>query len=135
MSDRASQLANLLQQITKGLQWMSESDYPFEVVAFESPSADLTPENVLQLTKHDADVPVESVDLDSFFAVATQEQDWHSAAEQETVKQYQKLVSCLKEHLRDLQVYRIGEINLEIYILGKTEEGELAGLSTQAVET
>ncbi|NJK53834.1 MAG: hypothetical protein HC936_15435 [Leptolyngbyaceae cyanobacterium SU_3_3] len=62
-------------------------------------------------------------------------QDWQNESEQTIVSQYQQLVDTLKQHLSDLQVYRIGETNLDLYIIGKTADGHLAGLATKAVET
>ena len=45
------------------------------------------------------------------------------------------LVETLKSHLSDIQVYRLGERSIDVYIAGKTSEGDLAGLSTKVVET
>jgi len=52
-----------------------------------------------------------------------------------SVERYQALVSLLKQHLHELLVYRIGEIELDVYIMGKTAIGAWAGLATKAVET
>ncbi|MFB2767899.1 nuclease A inhibitor family protein [Pelatocladus sp. BLCC-F211] len=32
-------------------------------------------------------------------------------------------------------LYRVGEIEIDVYIVGETTEGNLAGLSTKVVET
>lgn len=112
---------------------MSESDYPFEVCYWQD-RGEITPETVLELTQHEGNAAIELKDIDSFFEWAIQPQEWHSPEEQEAVKKYQALVRIIKQ-LSDPKVYRIGEINLDIYILGKTEEGAIAGVKTKAVET
>jgi glucose dehydrogenase len=73
--------------------------------------------------------------VDEFFAIATQEEDWHDQEERETVKRFQNLVSILKQNLSQLQVYRVGNINIDAYIVGVTPSGDWTGLSTKLVET
>jgi hypothetical protein len=113
---------------------MSESDYPFEVFQWVGQEP-LTAETVIQRTGHTPDTPVEVVPLDDFFQNVTQEEDWHNDEEKETVKRYQALVDTLKQNLSDIQVYRLGTVVLDVYIVGKTPSGDLAGLSTKVVET
>ena len=62
--------------------------------------------------------------VDDFFARATPEEDWHDQEERETVKQVQNLVSVLKQNLSQLQVYRVGNINIDAYIVGMTPSGD-----------
>jgi hypothetical protein len=90
---------------------------------------------LLQLTNHPPDAPIKVVSVDDFFAIATQEEDWHDQDERETVQQFQDLVSVLKQNLWQLQVFRVGNINIDAYIVGTTPSGEWAGLSTKLVET
>ena len=51
------------------------------------------------------------------------------------MQQFQNLVSVLKQNLSQLQVYRVGNTNIDAYIIGVTPGGGLAGLSTKLVET
>lgn len=122
-----------LKQASSGLQCMSEADYPFEV--FEWKGQEPKAEAVIQQTNHTPDTPVEVVPLDDFFKNATQEEDWYNNEEKETVKRYQALVETLKTNLSDVQVYRLGTVEIDVYIAGKTPSGDLAGLSTKVVET
>jgi Nuclease A inhibitor-like protein len=128
-------IAKLLEQLQaaiEGLQWMSESDFPFEVVHW-SQTADLTPELLLKLTDHTPETPVQTEAIASFFEVATQSQDWHGPEEAAAVERYRHLLQVLSQ-LRSSQVYRLGEVNVEIYILGTAADRWL-GVKTQAVET
>lgn len=129
-----AELLSTLQQATTGLQWLSESDYPFEVVHWQDLPT-LTPDRLRQLIHQPADATVEIQDLDSFFEVATQNQDWHSADDRAVVQRYQALVKTLKQLLTNPQVYRIGEVEIEILILGKTGQDCYSGVSTRAIET
>ena len=73
--------------------------------------------------------------VDDFFAIATQGEDWHDKEEREAAKRFQHLVSVLKHNLSQLQVFRVGSINIDAYIVGVTPGGDWMGLSTKLVET
>jgi nuclease A inhibitor-like protein len=48
---------------------------------------------------------------------------------------FRKLISVLNETLADIRVYRIGEIEKDVIIVGKTKAGSWAGLKSKVVET
>ena len=136
MTDQNAELLDQLQTASDGLQFISESEAPFHTFFWESgDNPSLNPETILQKTSRPQDTSVEVLDLDTFFGVATTEQEWHDPEERETVKRFQNLVAILKQHLYDLQVYRVGRRNIDAYIVGKTSTGDYAGLSTKVVET
>ncbi|MGK7950260.1 MAG: nuclease A inhibitor family protein [Xenococcaceae cyanobacterium] len=74
-------------------------------------------------------------ELDRFFARVTEEKDWYEEEEIAECKRYRELVKLLKTHLTDIKVYRVGEVEVNCYVLGQTESGSIAGLSTMMVET
>jgi hypothetical protein len=51
------------------------------------------------------------------------------------VKRFQNLVSVLKQNLSNIQVYRVGSVSIDAYIVGVTDGGDWAGLCTKLVET
>jgi len=127
-------IATQLSSAAQGLLFLSETDAPFEVINWQT-QGKLTPAILLQLTEHPPDAPVEVVSVDQFFAIATAEEDWHDEEERETVQRFQKLVSTLKQNLLQLQVYRVGDRSIDVYIVGVTDGGDWAGLATKLVET
>jgi hypothetical protein len=131
----ASVLARL-REATEGLRFSSEADYPIEPVVLETAGDEpLTPEKLLQITGHAPDFPVRTLDLADFFEPVTREQEWHNTEERATVQRFKQLVETLSQLLRDPQVYKIGRVESQVYVIGKTETGELAGVKTQVVET
>lgn len=115
---------------------MSEADYPFEVILWEGQGREpLTNEKLIQQTGHAPDTPVEAVQLDDFFRNATIEQEWYTPEERQTAQRHRELVETLRTNLSDIQVFRRGTTFIDIYIVGKTPSGDLAGLSTKVVET
>jgi len=123
-----------LSSACQGLLFLSESDAPFEVVHW-SAQGEVTPAILLQLTEHPPDAPVEVVSVEDFFEVSTADEDWHDQEERETVQRFQNLVSTLKQNLSNIQVYRVGSVSIDAYIVGVTDGGDWAGLATKLVET
>ena len=134
MTNTNSEVTEQLKKACNGLLCMSESEYPFEVFIWESETP-LTPEHIRKITNHPQNTPVEIMGIDKFFAAATTPQDWYGEEENETLKKYQALVGILKENLSSLEVYRLGEREIDVYIVGTTSSGDKAGLSTKVVET
>lgn len=128
-----SAIIDQLKQATDGLLMMSESEYPFKVLEWES--APLTPAKVLEKTGHTQDTPLKVVGVDDFFRTSIAEEDWHEDEEKETVKKFQNLVNILKTNLNNLEVYKIGTKEIDVYIIGTMPDGNLAGVSTLVVET
>ncbi len=124
-----------LKKASKGLLYPSESDEPFQVFTWGKGSGQLTAKRVRELAGHEGDERVEEVSVADFFKDLTADQDWHGRKEKAAMKKFRALEQTLAQNLADAQVFRVGETNLDIYIVGKTADGEWAGLHTQAVET
>ena len=121
-----------LTQASQGLLMPSESEYPFEVFIWKD--VELTPEKILELTNYPPATLIEEVELDYFFRNVAGEKDWHDEIQKENVAKFQNLVQVIKDNLADIRVYRIGTIEVNVYIVGKTNDG-LAGLATKVIET
>jgi hypothetical protein len=128
-----SQLIAQLSQASEELLWHSESDYPFKTVYWED--VDDINAKLLQVTDCTPETTIEVKELDRFFSQAIEEKDWYNSEEMAECQRYQALVNLLKTHISDIKVYRVGEVEIDVYILGKTESGSIAGLSTKMVET
>jgi hypothetical protein len=121
-----------LTQASQGLLMPSESEYPFEIFTWKN--VELTAEKILELTNYPPETLIEEVELDYFFRNVATEKDWHDKIQKENVAKFQNLVQVIKDNLAELRVYRIGTIEVNIYIVGKTNDG-VAGLATKVIET
>jgi hypothetical protein len=129
-------LVSALKRAVKGLLYRSEADYPFEVVSWPREEVkELDAKTLLRYEKYPRGTPVNPVDFDFFFGVPTEPQEWHDAEEREQVKRYWRLVKLLKENLTDLRVFKVGEVQVDIYIGGRSDSGDWIGLYTNSVET
>lgn len=121
-----------LTQASQGLLMPSESEYPFEIFTWKN--VELTAEKILELTNYPPETLIEEVELDYFFRNVATEKDWHDKIQKENVAKFQNLVQVIKDNLAEIRVYRIGTIEVNVYIVGKTNDG-VAGLATKVIET
>jgi hypothetical protein len=126
-------LLDELREATRGLTFMSESDYPLEV--FNWGKSEPTDKFLRGLTGEPADAAVETRTAADFFRVAASEPDWKGKEELATARRFQKLRRLLEKNLTDLKVYRVGSINLPVYVAGRASSGNWLGVSTRVVET
>ena len=125
-------IAEILTQASQGVLMPSESEYPFEVFTWNT--VELTPEKILELTHYPPATLIEEVELDYFFRNVAGEKDWHDKIQKENVAKFKNLVQVIKDNLAEFRVYRIGTIEVNVYIVGKTNDG-VAGLATKVIET
>ncbi len=82
-----------------------------------------------------ADTPVEERNFAEFFARLAEIQDWFGDEEKATAQKFADLKKLLESNLRDLKVFKIGKIQLDVYAVGIDAENNLLGIQTKAVET
>jgi hypothetical protein len=133
--DDDSLLRNL-KRLTKGLTFMSESDYPVEPFLQDgdgqaAPSA----QDFVASKKSDPNANTRELDFSDFFNGATQQQDGQSGEARTQAARFQSLVRLLRDNLNDIHVYRVGDVEADVYVVGKTKSGRLAGVTTKVVET
>jgi hypothetical protein len=129
-----TQLIEELGQATTGLLFMSEADYPFQTFIWKE-KPDVTPEYLREQAGKPVDATLREVTVKDFFRAATSEAEWKNAEALALAKRYQALVKWLEENLSDLKVYRVGDIDIMVFILGRSAEGSLIGISTRVIET
>lgn len=123
------EIIDRLQQVTKDLLWVSESDYPFEIVTWDK-GIELTSISLFKDVGN-----IESILLKDFFAPALLVEDWYETEELATVDRYKLLLETIESLLTQLKVFRIGSVEIDVYIVGKTPDGDVVGLKTIVVET
>ena len=108
-----------LTRVVKGLLYVSETEAPMEPFLWED-------EGLLKLPGIDENTSVEKSTLTDFFR----------AVSKEDKPKFDKLAKVLKEQLSGVKVYKIGdEAEKQVYVVGKTSDGKLAGIKTTVVET
>jgi hypothetical protein len=129
----AHELKVQLEDATQDLWWSSESDYPVSVVWH--PPAEINAAQVRQLVGCDGDTLIQVVEVEDFFARALMPQSWHTSEDKAQLAQLKKLKGLLTQSLAHLEVYRCGEVEISVYVIGIAPDGSVAGIKTILVET
>lgn len=123
-----------LEKMCKGLVYMSETDADFTVfVGNEAES--ITKEEILKQTKSSPNTLIEEKSFNEFFLKLTTIKDWFGDEQKQMAEKFSILEKLLRENLISKKVFRIGEIQIDIYIVGLDAENKLVGVKTKAVET
>jgi hypothetical protein len=115
-----------LEKASKGLLFPSESEAPLKAFLWKGTGDNLTPDRVRELAGAAKGESVEQTSLDELFATVPAEDR----------PQFDKLAAAIKGQLSGVKVYKVGdEAERQVYIVGKTSDGQWAGLKTTVVET
>jgi hypothetical protein len=125
-----------LKHATAGLHWVSETDAPIEPIFWDDWQPDcLSATTIREHFGLSDDTPVTVPSLDEATAPMTTAQSWHNEDEARDVERFQELVQLLKDNFQQLQVYVIGEVEAEVYVVGLTSSGCVGGVRSQIVQT
>jgi plasmid stability protein len=115
-----------LEKASKGLLFPSESEAPLKAFLWKGTGDNLTPDRVRELAGAAKGESVEQTSLDELFATVPAEDR----------PQFDKLAAAIKGQLSGVKVYKVGdEAERQVYVVGKTSDGQWAGLKTTVVET
>jgi hypothetical protein len=132
---RGQPVVRELQHAAAGLVFVSEADFPVEVLAWPSKHGVPTADRVARLAGWPPGSPVVEQTVADFFATAVTPQPWQSAAEKGAAGRFQTLVHVLQARLSATRVFRFGSIEIEAYVVGVTSSGDWAGVFTHLVQT
>jgi histidine triad (HIT) family protein len=124
-----------LEKLTKNLFFISESDYPLKPLYLLGKNEKPTAEVALKLAGKPAGEKIKELKLADFLLPMTREKPWLPADRQGPTRRFRALEKFLGDNLRDIRVYKIGRIAMDVCVLGIDKEGNLAGFKTKVVET
>jgi len=127
-------LVTEFENVSRGLWYTRESDYPYDSI-FHAGAADSISDDAVLAQTLGATGPIESVDFDEWFDRRTTVEPDEDPYYVEQAAQLKLIRASMEANLTDLRVVRIGEIQVHIFIVGRTSCGDLAGLHTISIET
>jgi hypothetical protein len=128
-------LASRFEVATRLLLQRSESDAPYTFFArdaWRTPPGDATLLRALSLPTN---TPVERVTLERIFQGMSFVDPPGDLADAHRVARVQRLVATIRAQLTDIVVYRVGTVQVRVFVLGRTRCGTVAGLETLLIET
>jgi hypothetical protein len=117
-----------IEEFSKGLYYLSESDYPLVPFYWQIKPEELHSKLIAESAKS-SDGKVEKVSLQYFFRNMVKLDD------HEIANRFMNLQQFLLEKLNHVEVYRVGKVQVKVFIVGQLPDGNFAGLSTTSIET
>ena len=119
---------------SRGLFRMSESDYPvepFRLGAGEAPDA----ATLRRAAGASEGAEVTTREAEEFFRPTAFVEDADGSFNPAPAGRVRELSRVLTANLSEVNVYRVGEVNVAVYVLGRGASGSWLGVSTRVVET
>ena len=133
---KAPLFADQVTPLLTDLLYPSESDEPLEPVETYLKMAEtLTVSHIKDWLMLPPSHYVEEIPEADFWAPVVTIEDWFGDEEKANAAQFQKLKKTLDILLTEHQVFRVGQTEMDVYLLGKPKEGPRVGLKTRVVET
>ena len=119
------------------LLFSSESDEPFEAFSWDLPTKEaLNNAQILEYLQLPVETQITQKTLDNFFRNVTTPQEWHSEEDLDIVEKFQELAFAMRKNLNKIQVFLVGNIEIDAYVIGlTTDKLYWAGLKTKVIET
>lgn len=130
----AHQLKKQLGELTRGLLFYSESEYPFEILDWNSLKPDQVKNAILQ--RHPAGSPLTEIGTGDFFQKIIRNMGNGGDDSMIAVgERYGKLQQLIDSNSTSSSIWRCGRIEIGIYIVMNTTDGHCLALHTTSIET
>jgi hypothetical protein len=131
---RSGDFRSRLETACKGLVYISETDSDVTPVFGKKISRSTTKE-ILSAIGVAVNADVQVANAHELFARLASHKDWFTKDQIENADRFGALKNLLDEKLDDLNVYRVGKIRIEIFVLGVDKDKNVVGVRMNAVET
>lgn len=114
-----------LRLASAGLEYPSETDVPFEPFHWPAGRAGEAARDAVAARAGPGD-PIVDLSVEAFFA---------PLARTSRARSFRRLRRVVEATLGGPTGFRVGEVRVQLYLIGRTRSGDWAGLRTSAVET
>lgn len=126
-----------LTESVKGMLLMSESEFPLDPFLWSASEVGgpLDGVTLLKFRNYPQGTAVEQMNPNAFFGGLTLVEEGLDEEQLKSAGQFRELYKQMNAMLKDLKVFRVGKIRIDVYIVGATPEGNWAGVSSVLIET
>lgn len=118
------------------LMYPSESDEKIEYFFMEvSTDENLSLANFRIYNGIRPEIEIGLMDFEIFFDPLVKIEEWFGEDEKKWAENGLKLKQLLINKLKDVQIYKVGQVEIEVYLFGKSGECQWEGLKTKLIET
>lgn len=125
-----------LLSLLEDLLFPSESDEPVDYISFENVrgAGPLTIEAFRCVAALPESTLIQERDPVEFWSKVTEYHEWYDDFEQRRTASFQKIKLLLEENLTGLQYFEVGEVEVKLFVLGRSED-KIEGITTTAIRT
>ncbi len=129
-------LAERVDPLLTDLLYPGESDEPIEfMTCYLKQPEPLTVSQIKDWLMLLPSIYVEETPEADFWEPVTTEQDWYGEEEKARTCRFIEVKQVLETELSVRQVFRVGESEMDVFLLGRQADGERAGIKTKIVQT
>ena len=122
--------------LSSDLMYPSESDEKIEYFEMEvSTDEKLSLANFSMYNGIRSEIEIEEIDFESFFKPLIKAEDWFGEDEKKWAEDSLKLKQLLTEKLKEIKILKVGRVEIDVYLFGKSEECKWEGIKTKLIET
>lgn len=128
----------LVAPLLTDLYYPSESDESLEpVTCYLKQAEPLTVSQIKDWQMLPPSIYVEEMPEDEFWEPVITDEDWYGEEEKARTAKFQALKQLVEQELSVRQVFRVGESEIDVFLLGRQsdKEGERAGIKTKIIQT
>lgn len=118
----------------EGITYISETDSAVEYFAARA-TTEFDLKIFLEAIGRPEEKYREEVDASVFFERLTKTKIWQTEKEKKNVRRFARLRKVLYENLKDIRVFKIGRITIDVFVAGLDPEGLICGVKMKSVET
>lgn len=123
----------ILAAAVEGLLMPSETDAPFAPIVWGADAP--TPDALRAHSGRPDGAPVEVGEAAALLAGLARAEPWHTPEQRVRSARFADLQILLATHLADLRLYRVGAVEIALYLIGRDASGTYIGLRTLIVRT
>ena len=136
LENKEISLKDQIETLTADLMYPSESDEKIEYFEMEhSTDEKLSLADFRMYNGIKPETVITEISFDDFFKPLIKIEDWFGDDEKKWAEDSLKLKNLLADKAKDFQGFKVGAIEIDVYIFGKVEECKWIGLKTKVIET
>ena len=129
-------LKEQIKTLTADLMYPSESDEKIEYFEMALPTSDkLSMADFRMYNGIKPETVISEISFDDFFKPLVKMEDWFGEEEKKWADDSLKLKTLLSENAKDFQIFKVGYVEIDVFVFGKAEECKWVGVKTKVVET
>lgn len=122
--------------LSSDLMYPSESDESIEYFEMEASTDEkLLLANFRMINGIRPEIEIEEMNFELFFKPLIKLEDWFGDDEKKWARDSLKLKQLILQKLKEIKILKVGKIEIDVYVFGKSERCKWEGLKTKFIET